>query len=74
MRSIDTTTGNKPGVFINEYGNAENPNYGLNTVKFYDKDTGALLKQQYSNFNDTGYYVYDGIILKGTLLMVSMST
>ena len=64
---FDTTTGKQAkGVFINEYGNAENPNYGLNTVKFYDKDTGALLKQQYFNFNDNWYYAdADGIILKG---------
>ncbi len=28
---FDTTTGKQAkGVFINEYGNAENPNYGLN--------------------------------------------
>lgn len=64
---FDKTTGKQAkGVFINEYGNTENPNYGLSTVKFYDKDTGTLLKQQYFNFNDNWYYAdADGIILKG---------
>ena len=64
---FDTTTGKQAkGVFINEYGSAENPNYGLSTVKFYDKDNGALLKQQYFNFNDNWYYAdADGTILKG---------
>ncbi len=39
-------------------------------------DAGALLKRQYFNFNDNWnlYADADGIILKGTLAVVSMST
>ena len=64
---FDKTTGKQAkGVFINEYGNAENPNYGLNTVKFYDKDTGALIKGGY--FTDGGHWYYadeQGNLLSG---------
>ena len=64
---FDKTTGKQvKGLFINEYGGTEIPNNWLSTVKFYDKDTGALLKQQYFYFNGNWYYAdADGIILKG---------
>ena len=74
---FDTTTGKQAkGVFINEYGSAENPNYGLSTVKFYDKDNGASL-----NSNTLILMIIGTMLMltepfsKGrTLLMVSMST
>lgn len=59
---FDKTTGKQvKGEFVTESGFVND--YGIH---FYDKDTGALLKQQYFNFNDSWYYAdAGGTILKG---------
>ena len=54
------------GEFTDSNGHAVKANSYTSPVKFYDKDSGALVKNQYFNHNGKWYYAdAEGNILKG---------
>ena len=55
------------GEFTDSNGHAVKANSYTSPVKFYDKDSGALVKNQYFNHNGKWYYAdAEGNILKGS--------
>ncbi len=64
---FDPNYGNQiKGEFTDSNGHAVKANSYTSPVKFYDKDSGALVKNQYFNHNGKWYYAdAEGNILKG---------